>query len=274
MNKDFDIIISNPPYGAVGSEITKNIIDNINYRDFINIMPANDYINSGAKYKLWQYANINSMKAFRGDFKDAVVTTHMCKIQKSPNLFISAEEFEIENYVDPQLNRFFYETRSREGTFTTIYKPRLKDKDEYNNKNCFYIGKRYASGGCLYKKDSFDYKWDVEKSVDMDELLKSGAKSEQALGRIGDFYFVKFNTTKECENFTKFAYLYEEGYKFISKVATAANKNSSLDPIKILPKVDWSKEWTVEEILKDYGYTAKEIKEIMEDLKNFKGMNE
>lgn len=276
-NKKFDIILSNPPYGKIGVEVTWRIISEIEFEDFVNLLPANDYFKreNSKKYKLWQYVkNVKRMIPLKHEFEDAAVTTHMCKIQKSPNLFISAEEFEIESYADSQLNRFFYETRSREGTFTTIYKPRLKDKDEYNNKNCFYIGKRYASGGCLYKKDSFDYKWDVEKSVDMDELLKSGAKSEQALGRIGDFYFVKFNTSKECENFTKFAYLYEEGYKFISKVITAANKNSSLDPIKILPKVDWTKEWTVEEILKDYGYTDNEIQEVMNDLKNFKGMNE
>ena len=30
----------------------------------------------------------------------------------------------------------------------------------------------------------------------------------------------------------------------------------------------------VEEILKDYGYTEDEIKEVMEDLKNFRGMDD
>ena len=40
------------------------------------------------------------------------------------------------------------------------------------------------------------------------------------------------------------------------------------------PKVDWTRSWTVEEILKEYGYTNEEIKEVMEDLKNFKGMKD
>ena len=40
------------------------------------------------------------------------------------------------------------------------------------------------------------------------------------------------------------------------------------------PKVDWTHPWTVEEILADYGYTEDEIKEVMEDLKNFKGMDD
>ena len=46
-----------------------------------------------------------------------------------------------------------------------------------------------------------------------------------------------------------------------------------VDIKKVLPKVDWTRSWTVEEILKDYGYTKLEIKDIMEDLKNFKGQD-
>ena len=43
---------------------------------------------------------------------------------------------------------------------------------------------------------------------------------------------------------------------------------------RVFPKVDWTRSWTVEEILADYGYTEDEIKEVMEDLKNFKGMDD
>jgi hypothetical protein len=32
------------------------------------------------------------------------------------------------------------------------------------------------------------------------------------------------------------------------------------------PKVDWTRAWTVEEILADYGYTEEEIAEVMADL--------
>ena len=40
------------------------------------------------------------------------------------------------------------------------------------------------------------------------------------------------------------------------------------------PKVDWSRAWTVEEMLKDYDYTEEEIKKVMEDLKNYKGIED
>lgn len=41
----------------------------------------------------------------------------------------------------------------------------------------------------------------------------------------------------------------------------------------IFSKVDWTRFLMVEEILKEYKYIDEEIKEVMEDLKNFKGMN-
>jgi hypothetical protein len=43
---------------------------------------------------------------------------------------------------------------------------------------------------------------------------------------------------------------------------------------KVFPKVDWTRSWTVEEILKEYGYTQKEIEEVLNDLVNYKGMED
>ena len=111
-NKDFDIIISNPPYGKIGCEVTKKIIDEINYKDFINLLPVNDYIKRGRKMNLWQYVDINSV-IFTRDFSDAAVTSHISRILKKPNLFVSADEFEIESYIDPSLTKFFYENNRR-----------------------------------------------------------------------------------------------------------------------------------------------------------------
>ena len=104
--KDFDIIISNPPYGKVGREVTHNIIDNINYKSFVNLLPANDYVRDA---DLFKYVDIKSMKPIKNGFKDAAVTTHMALINKKPCLYISKEEFEIENYNDDSLKIYFYE---------------------------------------------------------------------------------------------------------------------------------------------------------------------
>ena len=105
------------------------------------------------------------------------------------------------------------------------------------------------------------------------EVLNQSAKSEQALGRVGDFYLIKFNTNLEKTNFASFMYS-KDGFRFLCKVFVALNVDSSISLNKFMPKVDWTRNWTVEEILRDYGYTEEEIAEVMADLDNFKGMDD
>ena len=60
----------------------------------------------------------------------------------------------------------------------------------------------------------------------------------------------------------------------MSKIFTAVNADSYVVPSKFTPKVDWTRSWTVEEILAEYNYTEEEIKEVMNDLVNFKYMED
>ena len=66
----------------------------------------------------------------------------------------------------------------------------------------------------------------------------------------------------------------EKGFKFYCKLFTSMNIDSTAPLGKVIPKVDWSRPWTVEEILADYNYTEEEIKEVMNDLVNFKYMED
>ena len=272
-SEKFDLIISNPPYDNVGIEVTKKIQQELNFEEFINLMPMRYYIKNEAG-DLFRYVDTSSQIKLKSTaFRGALVTSSIVKIDKTRRL-ITSEMFELNTFTDPQLDDYFLETFNREINFEIIYKPRIKNLNEYSNKTCFYMGKRDPNNHHLpYKKDGINYKFNVEKSYDRDDLMKLGAPSEQKLGNIGNFYLIKFNTEIECKNFTNFVYS-KDGFRFISKVFTALNCDSGIDLKKVLPKVDWTKEWTVEEILKDYGYTDSEIKEVMDDLVNFKGMNE
>ena len=276
-NKDFDIIISNPPYGPTGVEVTKRIIDEINYKEFVNLLPANDYIKRGKKYNLWQYVeNVKNMIPVRS-FEDAAVTTHIAKIQKQPNLFLSADEFEIENYVDPSLNKFFYENKDREHYAIDKAQHQLsfsgktvEDFTHITPYNSFTLHVRDINHAHMpYSKNCTSYKWNVEKSIDIKYIFDNHSAGNQPHLTYG---FIIFNSNEEKDNFTNFIYS-KNGFRFISKLWTAIHTDSAILLKKAFPKVDWSREWTVEEILKDYGYTDKEIKEVMDDLKNFKGMN-
>lgn len=270
-SKDFDIIISNPPYGKVGCEITKRIIDEVDFREFVNLLPVNDYIKRGKKYNLWQYVeNVKQMVPIRS-FEDAAVTTHVAKIQKQPNLFLSADEFEIENFIDPQMTKFFYENARREhyaidSAPVTGYG--IKSLTSLDNNKSIIIQFRDMNHATLSRSKEVDqYKWNVEKSIDFEYLKKVKVTKN------GQFLFsnVDFRTSIEKDNFVKFMYS-EDGFRFYQKVWKAMHIDGGVYSIGLI-KVDWTREWTVEEILKDYGYTDKEIKEVMEDLNNFKGMN-
>ena len=271
--KDFGIVISNPPYGKIGAEITKNIIDNIDYKVFINLLPANDY--KRGNINLYKYVDVKSMTYINKGFADASVTTHLAKINNKPSN-ITEDEFEISNYTDRSLDKFFYEIRKRKyyAIDNVIYKPSIEKFKTIDLKKCFYYGKRVIPNKHMpYKKDCISYKVNFNLLTDHDEFLVNSAKSEQALGNAGDFSIIEFVTEIEKNNFTAFVYS-KNGFRFMSKIFTAVNADSYVAPNKFTPKVDWLRPWTVEEILADYGYTDNEIKEVMDDLVNFKYMED
>jgi hypothetical protein len=264
----YDIIISNPPYGKIGNEITKCIVDNIDFNVFINLLPANDYRRFHKENALWQYVDINSMRTVQGGFADAAVTTMMCRISKNRAYYISEEEFEIQNYTDPMLHKYFYENRKRshyaiDTQYTYVSIERAK---KLTPEKDFIIGVRDISHGHMpYNTTNMQYRWNVEKSVDAEYLIENQGKHRSNKYDKNDFNgltinAINFNTAKEKDNFTNFVYRYPE---FINKIFSAVIADGAIKEGKVFPKVDWTKSWTPEQILKEYGYTEDEIKETL-----------
>lgn len=261
-NMKIDGIIANPPYGAIGANIAYTIREKIDYECFVNLLPANDYKRNKTK-DLFNYQS--DMEPINDGFDDAAVTTHLAKIHKNKANNMTLDEFEKSQYIDRQLDKYFEENSKR-----THYL-----EQNYNaHGNCSYseaspidtlcFGEREFSHKHLpYSKEVNSYLWNVLKSINKLTVDKTGKCR---------YIFVKFKSAIEKDNATKFIYS-DNGFKFISKLFTALNKDG-YDVGMFLPKVDWTRPWTVEEILKDYGYTEDEIKEVMEDLKNFKGMDD
>ena len=270
----FDYVISNPPYGRIGNEITKGIVDKIEWEIYINLLPANDYRRFNKSNKLYQFVDINSIKVVRAGFKNAAVTTMMCKVNKERSVYLSEAEFEIENYTDKSLNKYFYETRKRNhyAIDNFIYKPTFVQFENIDIKKSVYIGKRDIAHNHLpYSNNGIAARFN-RNELSKQDIINESAKSEQALGRVGDFYLICFNTELEKMNFVNFIYS-KDGFRFISKIFTAVNADSSMPLNKLFIKVEWSKPQTVQSILKDYGYTSAEIQEVIDDLKNFRGMD-
>lgn len=266
-NMKIDGIIANPPYGAIGANIAYTIREKVDYECFVNLLPANDYKRNKTK-DLFNYQS--EMEAINDGFDDAAVTTHLCLVSKNKANAMTLDAFERSQYIDPSLDKYFEENSKRThyaidnipNAGQTLAKAGIWDVSK-----TFIIGYRDMNHKHLpYSKKATTYLWNVLESIDMQYLI------DNCNTRDNRFMIsqCQFNTSIEKQNFVKFIY---NNFKFISKVFTALNCDGTVRPIAF-PKVDWTRSWTVEEILADYGYTEDEIKTVMADLDNFKGMDD
>ena len=78
-----DLLISNPPYGKIGAETTEIIRTKIDYDEFINLEPGNDYFTND-NYK---YIDLSIKPIVLGSnaFSDANQATTITKISKQKN---------------------------------------------------------------------------------------------------------------------------------------------------------------------------------------------
>lgn len=269
-----DLLISNPAYGAIGANITDTLRQKIDYKEFINLLPANDYKRNKTK-DLFKYQS--NMMAINDGFIDAAVTTHVARIHKgtvedpAPNINMTLDEFERSQYIDRSLDKYFKENSKRQPTVIDKYLPSRDLVKQIGPERSLIFTKRDVNHKHLpYSKKVNSYKWNVESSITADYLINNTAID---FNNTVSIEMLICATSMEKINQANFYYS-KDGFKFISKLFTAVNVDSRIDLTKILPQVDWTRSWTVEEILADYGYTEDEIKTVMADLDNFKGMDD
>jgi hypothetical protein len=270
--KKVDLVIANTPYGAIGANISYELKDKVEYKEFINLLPANDYKRNKTK-DLFNYQS--EMEAINDGFEDATVTTHLTKLHRNKANDMTLDEFERSQYIDPQLDKYF-EENSKKSHYAIDNPDCGKRPDTWEIGKTFAIGFRDANHHHLpYSKTAATYLWNVDKSIDFMYLVDNynNPRADRKGTYEVSFYGVKFNTVTEFDNFIAFVYS-KQGFKFLSKVMTALNVDSFIALNKFLPKVNWTRSWTVEEILRDYGYTEEEITEVMNDLNRFKGMDD
>lgn len=264
-------IIANPPYSRIGANITKSIIDNVDFKEYVNLLPANDYKRNTTK-DLYRYQS--DMEPVNNGFADAAVTTHLARIHRTKVNNITLDEFERSQYIDRSLDKYFEENNKR--THYAISAPkelhRVKDPDiakiifiahrDINHKHFPYNKLAQAN---FINLNLGDYETVCNKFI-----MKS-AKEKGEIYFLGNCYV--FNTAAEKTNMSNFIYS-EKGFKFCSKVFTSMNVDGRQTIKNVMPKVDWTRSWTVEEILRDYGYTEEEVTEVMNDLVNFRGIDD
>ena len=272
-NMKIDGIIANPPYGAIGANIVYTIREKVNYECFVNLLPANDYKRNKTK-DLFNYQS--EMEPVNDGFDDAAVTTHLCLVSKNKANSMTLDEFERSQYIDPSLDKYFEENSKRIGKTHNYYTnggiltEAKANKADLFSDTTYLIGLRDINHRHLpYSKKIFNYRWNNSNNLDT-AILLSNVSHGKGMYNIG---WITFGTPVEKSNFAKFTYS-NNGFRFLCKVFTSMNIDGTVTYDRVFPKVDWTRSWTVEEILKDYGYTEDEIKEVMADLDNFKGMDD
>ena len=270
----FDYIISNPPYGKSGSlaaKITKNIIDNLDYKEFVNLSPSSTFTaNDKTLYKHVKYVSPKFKNMFAGAVTDPCITI----IDKNfDNKYDNVRDFEINNIFDSTFRKYFNENVKRDSVVEYHHaKGSTQVSTKFNSNNSFITGVFVTVDGvhCLIDERSIGEKyWNIDLTdKNVDEVFKSTRGKEKSI----TITVFKGKTLEEQKikkiNFSKWFYSAELSGKnckagLATKLLKAMNTSASRPYSIMIPNVDWTRTWTDEEILKDYGYTDEEIKEIL-----------
>ena len=262
MCKKFDYIIANPPY-AMGNELTKTVVENVEFGKYINLMPASKYKGK----ELYRY--VESIEKVEDNFDDACVgeSLTITIMSKTADTFSSFDELEMCKF-DERFRKFYENNSKKENNinYTFVYKI-SKSKDEIkealnkiNSDTDFFISQRTADNGVHIDDGATDRKWNLGYNISDTSIFNITKWTGGAWGTQGGF--IQFNKKVEKDNFTNF--WYRNGKNgLMNKLIKGLNKTNGTIELAI-PRVDWSHPWTDEEILKEYGYTEEEIKEILE----------
>lgn len=259
MCKKFDYIIANPPY-AMGNELTKTVVENVEFGKYINLMPASKYKGK----ELYRY--VENIDRVEDNFEDACIgdSLTVAVMSKSVDTFSSFEELEMCKF-DERFKKFYEYNLS--SNLSQKYIGLIQGfTNEETIKNFllkldintdFLVSDRVCANGVDMSGNS--YNWNVLRNVKNSDISYGTQGKGKWRAHYGILYF---NTGVERTNFTD--YWYRNGTAGLChKLIKGLHKTGGTVDIAI-PRVDWSHPWTDEEILKEYGYTEEEIKEILE----------
>lgn len=267
-NMKIDGIIANPPYGAIGANIAYTIREKVDYECFVNLLPANDYKRNKTK-DLFNYQS--DMEAINDGFADAAVTTHLALIHKNKvNNYANEDEFLCTTYLYRVLDKYF--------TFVADH-PIIgynsgTAPENWTPQNTFIIGQRVIASGKLPKGNDNDaYRWNIEKSITIEQLIKEHNANwyvERNKTRIDLCGLTR--TESEIEHINKLVY---NNKKFWAFVFTSINTDAGVFPLtRVFPELNYNAINSVEDLLAACNYTKEEIAKVLTELANFNGADD
>ena len=271
----FDGIIANPPYGKIGAQITETIITTVEFDTYIDLEPAVDFLKFP---NIYNHMKLDETSIVEGFGEGAHVLPSIFTFDKHINNNITAEEFFVYTVSNTLTNKYFFENIINRKAYdsitfdedTTVQKLDFSKRLIFGIKICSnaanHLDKTGINVGGTYK--STPYKINKQE-LTLDDYYQT-KKSKAFWGVI-----LTFKSEVERTNAFNFSYS-KDGFKFLNLLAHSMRRDNFhvKEYMALFPKVDWTRAWTVEEILEDYGYTEAEINAVMTDLVNFKGMED
>lgn len=257
----FDLVIANPPYGKIGTNITYKIIQDVDFKEYVNLLPAGDYLKGGYSDIQNYISDIENLP--HDAFRDASVTAAMAKISKTKvNTLTSPDYLTVMSSPKSLMTKYYLESVNRvkkqNVEFMGFKGKNLANSpkvDILKNGRVVAYDTRVADHHHLAYNKNKEYLFN-RGLITAEEICKAG----------GCFHIAIFNSISEKKNYLDFIYS-EEGFKFISLIFSKITPQNGITKYFIIPNVDWSKPQTVQSILKEYNYTDEEITEVKNELK-------
>lgn len=222
MEKHIDIILSNPPY-KMGNEITRAIVDNVDFDVFINLMPCRCYKAKNL------FKDVNYIEPTAEGFDDAVVgdSLTIAILEKDAARYSNFDELENDKR-DSQFQEYYMLNMSCPKKYPNQLRPKVTDGDTLNNDTTFVVGKRVCKDGVHRTQNTYDYKFNILKTINHTALPIDGDDF--------DIWIMQFVTKSEKDNFMRFWYKNPLMNNLIKGL-----KKTGGSPDVAIPRINWSK---------------------------------
>lgn len=221
MEKHIDIILSNPPY-KMGNEITRAIVDNVDFDVFINLMPCRCYKAKNL------FKDVNYIEPAVEGFDDAVVgdSLTIAILEKDAARYSNFDELENDKR-DSQFQEYYMLNMSCPKKYPNQLRPKVTDGDALNNDTTFVVGKRVCKDGVHRTQNNYDYKFNILKTINHTALPIDGDAF--------DIWIMQFVTKSEKDNFMRFWYK----NPLMNNLIKGLNKTGG-SPDVAIPRINWS----------------------------------
>lgn len=225
MEKHIDIILSNPPY-KMGNEITRAIVDNVDFDVFVNLMPCRCYKDKTKKKSLFK--DVKYIEPAAEGFDDAVVgdSLTIAILEKDAARYSNFNELENDKR-DSQFQEYYMLNMSCPKKYPNQLRPKVTDGDTLNNDTTFVVGKRVCKDGVHRTQNTYDYKFNILKTINHTALPIDGDAF--------DIWIMQFVTKSEKDNFMRFWYK----NPLMNNLIKGLNKTGG-SPDAAIPRINWS----------------------------------